>query len=136
MTQDIQLKKATLALLINMVTVDQHIAPIEEQYIDFVAKELGLSLLEIEDVRSNPHHFDLKPPQSEPDRMTILYYLLFTMRADGKVSEQEEALCYKASLRLGFNHQMMSDLIRVIKKYSKEDLPPDSLIKEIKKYMN
>jgi len=130
------LKKATLALLMQMTVSDEQIAPIEEKYIEYVAKELSVSLLDVNDIRDNPDRFDLKPPQEEQERMTILYYLLFTMRIDGKIDKREEELCYKAALKLGFNHQMVSDLIAVIKNNKGLDLPTDSLIKEIKKYMN
>ncbi|MEL6720441.1 MAG: hypothetical protein AAFO82_12835 [Bacteroidota bacterium] len=134
--ENMPLKKATLALLVQMMTSDNQIAPIEEKYIDYVAKELNISLLDVSEIRDNPEQFDLKPPQAEQERMTILYYLLFTMRMDGKIDEREEALCYKAALKLGFNHQMVSDLIAVMKKSKDKDLPPDRMLKEIKKYMN
>ncbi|MEM8524819.1 MAG: hypothetical protein AAGG68_09250 [Bacteroidota bacterium] len=130
------LKKATLALLVQMMTSDAEIAPIEEKYIEYVSKELGISISGVDEIRANPDHFDLKPPQGEQDRMTILYYLLFTMRVDGKIEANEEELCYKAALKLGFNHQMVSDLIAVMKSSKGKDLPPDLLLKEIKKYMN
>ncbi|MEN0050314.1 MAG: hypothetical protein AAF806_24835 [Bacteroidota bacterium] len=130
------LKKATLALLVQMMTSDAQIMPIEEKYIDYVAKELDITTLDVHKIRANPDHFDLKPPQGEQERMTILYYLLFTMRVDGRIEAKEEELCYKAALRLGFNHQMISDLISVMKHSKGNDLPPDLLLKEIKKYMN
>jgi len=130
------LKKSTIALLLKMMVSDDKIEIIEERYINYVAKELSLSFTDLEEVRANPSEFELKPPQNEQDRMTILYYLLFTMRIDGAVSKEEEDLCYKYALKLGFNHQMVSDLISVVKSYNKNELPPNSLIKEIKKYMN
>ncbi|MEM1327360.1 MAG: hypothetical protein AAGI23_15460 [Bacteroidota bacterium] len=136
LNENTNLKRATLALLVQMSHSDAQLSNIEEQYIIYVAKELNLPLSEVEAIQAQPENYDLKPPQSEQERMMILYYLLFTMRVDGKIEKSEEDMLYKAALRLGFNHQMISDLIAVAKNHPKGNLPPDSLLREIKKYMN
>lgn len=134
--ENTDLKRSTLALLVQMSNSDDQFSAIEQQYIIYVAKELGVPISEVEAIQTQPEAYDLKPPQGEQERMMILYYLLFTMRIDGKIEEGEEHLLYKAALRLGFNHQMISDLITVVKKHPKGNLPPNSLLREIKKYMN
>ncbi len=134
--ENTDLKRSTLALLIQMSHSDDEVSTIEQQYIIYVAKELGVPISEVETIQAQPEAYDLKPPQDEQERMMILYYLLFTMRIDGRIEEAEEHLMYKAALRLGFNHQMVSDLIAVVKKYPKGNLPTDVLLHEIKKYMN
>lgn len=128
--------KAILAILINMATVDQQLADIEKQYLIDVANSLGLTDDDIREVLAAPDQYILQPPKAEHDRMLVLYHLLFTMRVDGQIKPREEELCYKAGLRLGFNHLLVSDLIRVMKKYLHEDIPDDAMINEVKKYLN
>ena len=101
-----------------------------------IASQLGLLKEDIATIIENPEKFALKPPAAEEDRMRILYYLLFMMRVDGKIPPEEEKLCYKAGLRLGFNEQLTGDLIRVMKTYLEEDIPPEAMLDVVKKYLN
>jgi len=49
---------------------------------------------------------------------------------------QEEDMCYRLGLRLGFRAEMVKNLIGVMKTYLKSNLPPDSMLNEIKPYLN
>lgn len=128
--------KAIIAMLVNMAEVDNDLDLVEQQFIMDIAYQIGLNGDEIEDVFSNPDQFVLKPPKYDEERMTILYYLLFTMRIDGKIMPAEEELCYKAGLRLGFNHEMVEELIQVMKNYLYEEIPSELLLDAIRKYLN
>ena len=129
-------KKAILAMLIQMAGADEKLHDNEKQFIGDVAAQIDIFPGELEEIYSDSGSYILIPPRSEEDRMTILYYLLFTMRADGQIQRKEEELCFKAGLRLGFNHQLVSDLIAVMKAYLKKDIPPNALIDKVKKYLN
>ncbi len=128
--------RATLAMLMKMVTIDNRIDPVEKKFLEDIARQLGLQKEDIDAIIQNPEKFALKPPAAEEDRMRILYYLLFMMRVDGKIRPEEEKLCYKAGLRLGFNEQLTGDMIRILKTYLDDDIPPDAMINVVKKYLN
>jgi hypothetical protein len=128
--------RATIAMLIEMVTIDNRIDPIEKKFLADIARQLGLLPDDIAAIIKNPEKFALKPPASEEDRMRILYYLLFMMRVDGKIPQEEEKLCYKAGLKLGFNEQLTGDLIGVMKTHLNEEIPPEAMINVVKKYLN
>lgn len=129
-------KRSIIAYLIQMASSDGHIAPQESRFIADVASSIGLSSEDITDVVRKPEDFILDPPADEHARMEILYYLLFTLRVDGKVDRREEVLCLQVGLRLGFNELMTQDLIDIMKKYLKEDIPPNLMLEQIKKYLN
>ena len=129
-------KRSIIALLVQMATADTTLQPIEEQFIYDVGKQLFLTEDEVSEIAQHPDQYQLVPPPGEQERMTILYYLLFTMRADGQVHQQEENLCYKAGLRLGFNPQLTRDLIQVMKQYLVEEIPPDAMLSMVRKYLN
>ena len=121
-----QKNKAILSLMIKMAKVDHNIDPVEKRFIYDVAIKLNLTPEDIIDVINNLQDHELKPPAEEGERMKILYYLLFMMRIDGKIPVEEEQLCHKISLRLGFNEQLTTDMIVLMKKHLDEDLPPDA----------
>lgn len=130
-------KKAIIALLIKMATVDQDLRKTEKNFILNIAEQIDLVPGEVIDIIESPERYaTLQAPASEQERMTILYYLLFLMRIDGEIHEKEEELCFKAGLRLGFNEQLTGDLIGVMKKHLTGPIPPETMLKEIRKYMN
>jgi len=128
--------RATMAMLIKMVTIDKQIDPIEKKFLGDVAKQLGLVQEDIATIIKNPEEFALKPPAAEEERMRILYYLLFMMRVDGRIPPEEEKLCYKAGLKLGFNEQLTGDMIRLMKTHLNKEIPPEAMINVVKKYLN
>lgn len=131
-----QRKKATLALLLQLAKSDNNINWQEDQYLQNVAKALLLTEEDLEAVKKDPKAFWLQPPTEEKERMTILYYLLFLMRVDGQIRPEEERLCHIAGFRLGFNQNLVNDLIGVMKTYLKEDVPPNIMLEKIKAYLN
>ncbi len=58
------------------------------------------------------------------------------MHADGSVKEREAQLVQKAGFHLGFDENLVVDLIAVMKKYIQEDIPPAIMLSKIQKYMN
>jgi len=129
-------KQAIIALLIEMAESDQRIDPTETKYIAGVANQMGLTMMDISNILKKPKAYKFQSPPAEQERMTILYYLLFLMRADGQITENEENRCYKLGLRLGFNHNLIADLIAVLKNYLHEDVPPEAMLEKVRKYLN
>ena len=136
LNSDVEKNRSILALVVEMAKADQFNSPIEEKYISFVAKQLKIGEAELALIKNKPEQFPFVPPESEQERMTILYYILFTMRSDGEISLAEENICHKFGLRLGFNPALTQDLIRVMKTYAKEEVPPNAMLEQIKKYLN
>jgi len=128
--------RSIVALLVDMARSDAFSAPIEFQYISGIAEQLGISRLEVEDIKNNPKDFPFDPPPTEQERMTILYYLLFTMRVDGEINTSEENYLHDIGLRLGINPALIEDLIRVMKSYANQDIPPMAMLEQVKKYLN
>ena len=101
-----------------------------------IANSIGIDSLSIDEIIQNPEAYPLKVPLNERERMTILYYLLFMMRVDGRIEKGEEKLIYTASFRLGFNEKLTEDLIGVMKTYLNKEIPPDLMLTLVKKYLN
>jgi len=129
-------KQAIIALLLEMAGVDKHFDAAEEKYIREIANQMDLDIQDLNTIRKSPANYPFIVPKGEHERMTIFYYVLFLMRADGKILPSEETLCYRVGLRLGFNHNMVMDMIAVLKCYLKEDVPPEIMLKHVRKYLN
>jgi len=129
-------KQAIIALLLRMAGVDQHLDQSEENYIQEIARQMDLEPDEVDRIRKAPENYPFHVPKDEHERMTILYYIIFLMRADGKILTSEEEMCYKIGLKLGFNHNMVMDLIAVLKLFINKDVPPAIMLEHVRKYLN
>jgi uncharacterized tellurite resistance protein B-like protein len=133
---NIYLKKSIIALLLRLQEADADKSLREFAYIDKVAAHLGLNSEDVVAIERDLESYPLKPPSDEKERMTILYYLLFLMDIDGKVSPEEEGLLKEFGLRLGFRTSLTGELIDEIKKHAASKVPPDALLEHIRKYLN
>ncbi len=133
---DIEQRKSIIALLFKLAKSDHSVSNIEKLYLRDIANSMGVDSFSIDEVLENPEAYPLKSPLDERERMTILYYLLFMMRVDGRIEKGEEKLIYEASFRLGFNEKLTEDLIGVMKTYLNKEIPPDVMLKQIRKHLN
>ena len=68
--------------------------------------------------------------------MAVLYDLLFLMKIDGDVAEEEKELVLELGVRLGFRISMIEEFIQTISNYIGQTVPPNALLDIIRKYMN
>ena len=129
-------KKAILALLFKLMGADDDEHPKELMYIMHVSDRLGLSDDDLKEVSFKMDEYEFVPPADEVERIKILYYLLFLMKADGVVKPEEEEFIARFGMKLGFRPDMIYDLIQVLKQYLDSAVPPDELFNKIKTYLN
>lgn len=130
------MKRYIISLIIKQALSDNEFSIIEKKYLAHAASSLHLSNAEVAAIRKNPDAFTISPPPDESKRMTILYFLLFMMRADGAVKAEEEKLCYQIGFQLGFRQQMIASLISLMRECLDKDVPPDGMLERIKPYLN
>ena len=75
-------------------------------------------------------------PKDEKDRMTILYYLLFLIKIDGKVDIRERRIAHKFGLTLGFRTEMIEKMLDAMENHLEAKLPDEELILIIRQYLN
>ena len=130
------MKQYIVSLLIKQAIADNDFSNIEKKYLAYASRKLGLDNTQIAAIRQDPDAFTIAPPPDESMRMTIMYYLLFMMRADGQVEQEEEVLCHKVGFQLGFRQEMVTNLIGLMKEYLRDDIPPNGMLEKIKPYLN
>lgn len=128
-------KENILSILLTMSKADGELHDNELMYIIQLGLSLGLDESSIRGIAHNDHRH-IFIPTSEIDRMTILYYLVLLIKVDGKVTMEEKELLHHFGLKLGFNHLMVENIIRVVNANLNRRLPQDALIKEVRKYLN
>ncbi len=131
-----QLKLYIISLLVQGAQADHDFSTIEKKYLSYAAKSLGITESEVAAIRLNPSAFEMAPPQSEQERMNLLYYLLFMMRADQAVKTEEEAICHHLGFKLGFRRELISDLVNVMKDCLGKEIPPDAMMERVRAYLN
>lgn len=108
----------------------------ELRFINNVAGRIGLSTSDVKSIDKHPEKLTFSLPSTEVDRMTILYDLLFLMKIDGDVANEEKDLVRELGVRLGFRITMVEEFIEMISQYVGQAIPPNILLDIIRKYMN
>lgn len=133
---ELALKQYIISLIVQEAQADEDFTTREKQYLAYAAKKLELTDSQVAAIRLNPQVYEIAPPHDEQRRMTILYYLLFMMRADGSISAQEENLVHQIGFRLGFRTEMVTDLIVVMRDCLDKEIPPNAMLERIKPFLN
>lgn len=133
---ELQLKQYIISLLVFQAQSDKDFSVVEKKYLAHVSKSFGLSDAEVAAIRLNPEVYETKPPANEQERMNVLYYLLFMMRADKTIHAEEEAICHHVGFKLGFRPELVSDLVNVMRDCLDKEIPSDVMVDRVKTYLN
>ena len=129
-------KKENIVSIVTMMSkVDGRIHENEFVYLLKLGLSLGLTDEKVRDIIHSNEKF-IFVPKSEKDRVAILYYLIFLIKVDGIVDEEEVNLLHHFGLKLGFSPLLISNVIDVMKSQTDEQIAPDSILEEVKKYLN
>lgn len=134
--EEMAIKGYLVSLLVRQATIDGEITYSEKSYLLHALETLQLEEKDIQSIIKSPVEYSIDPPIDENKRMTILYHLLFMMKANHSIDFRTEELCYNIGFELGFRHEMVRDLIGVIKEYKKAEMPPMAMLNRIKPYLN
>jgi len=129
-------KESYIATLLMMAEADDHQSRNEDRFIEQVALRLGLTADDVLRIDKHPQQLSFHLPNGEQQRMNLLYHLLFLMKIDGDVNEQEVQLCHRLGTFLGFNYLMVDELIQVMIRHVGKQIPQGTLLDIIRKYMN
>lgn len=134
--RELSKKKTHLLMLLMLAEADDHDHDLELIFISKVASRLGLSDEEVTRIDKNPQTVTFIIPKREHERMEILYDLLFLMKFDQHVDDEEIDLLHRLAFRMGFRPTMTQEMIEVMKQHVGKLVPKESLLSIIRKYMN
>jgi len=131
------MKSAELfSALIQLSKADNYFDQFEFSYLLKVGRHIGLDDMVVETMIKKNTKLPLTIPKDEKDRMTILYYMLFLMKIDNVISEEEIELVHHYGFKLGFSSEMLSEFIAVMEKNKFKKVEVRDLIEIIRKYQN
>ncbi|MBK8627848.1 MAG: hypothetical protein IPN86_20465 [Saprospiraceae bacterium] len=128
--------RVLLKLLIHISKADNIIHEREFAYLIHTCKNLNLDPELIREYANLDDNINEIMPNSEQDRMNILYHLLFTMNSDNNVANSEEVKVYQLAFKLGFSEDMTRDFIQLMKMHNIEEIPMSSMLDIIRKHNN
>lgn len=136
MSETLDQKQTHILTLLMLAEVDGRDHENERLFINSVARRLGMTEADVEDIDKHPERLTFSLPTSEVDRMTVLYDLLFLMKIDGEVAEEEVELVRELGMRLGFRIGMINEFIQVMADSIGKEVPANALLDIVRKYMN
>lgn len=125
-----------ISILIRLSKSDKHFDEFEFGYIINVGKHLDVPNHIVESLVKDPFIEDIQVPKSEQERMAILYYLLFMMKIDQNIREEEKDMIQHYGFKLGFSRGMINDFIHLMEEYKESRVPISEMLEIIKKYKN
>ena len=123
-------------MLFELAFVDGVFHPQEEIYLIKVFQELGLSAVELEEMKKGKFHYQYELPKEENERIKILYHLLLLSKTDDEISDPEIQYMRSVALKLGLRESLANDLAAVFQEHIGKFLHPDKLLNVLKKYYN
>lgn len=125
-----------LSALIRLSRIDEYFDEFEFSYLLKVGRHLDIDDKRVESMIKESTALPLTIPKSEEDRMTILYHMLFLMKIDKVISDEEKELVHFYGFKLGFPAEMIDDFIKVMEKHKFSKVGPNEMLNVIRKYQN
>ena len=125
-----------MKLLINLARVDGSVAEREKNYIINIGRANGIYPDEVHPLFNQQHEViipnDLKPDQ----RFDYIFSLVQLMKIDERMYKEEIVFCSEVAARLGYDQQVMFELMLHVKAVAMGKDEIEALRKLTQKYLN
>jgi tellurite resistance protein len=105
------IRRSHIKNLISIAMVDGHLDPEEWELLCSIARVLGMSTEEIENIKNNPDAVQFVPPRKYEEKVEQIHDLVAIMTIDGQINAKELDLCKKISLKLDILPQMVDQIL-------------------------
>ncbi len=125
-----------LSALIQLSRIDNYFDEFEFTYLLKVGRHIGMKDEVVESMIKETKKIPLTIPKNEEERMTVIYYMLFLMKVNEVINDEEKELIHHYGFKLGFSANMIDDFIRVMEKNTYENVKTEDMLNVIRKYQN
>jgi len=125
-----------LSALIQLSRADNYFDEFEFTYLLKVGKHMGIDDDKVETMIKDNRIIELTIPKSEEDRITIIYYMLFLMKVDTIINDEEKELIHHYGFKLGFSKAMIEDFINIMEKNKFKNVETKDMLDVLRKYQN
>lgn len=126
---------AQMKLLINLARIDGEVAGKERAYIRNIGLANDLDSNDIEKLFDQRHDLIVPDDLSDDQKFEYIFSLVQLMKIDERMYKEEIMFCSKIASRLGYDEQVMFDLMLHVKAAAMGDDEMTALKKLTKKYL-
>lgn len=129
------MSRAQLNILVQLAKVDGIIVKDEIDLIKQIGSARGMDSDEISACFDAPGYEENLTSLSDDDRYEYLYHIVQLMKIDGRLYKEELAFCAKMASRLGYDEDVMLELLMKIYSDPNISTDKDHLKSTIQKYL-
>jgi len=126
---------AQMKLLINLARIDGEVAVRERQYIRNIGSANELSKEKIEPLFEQRHELIVPDDLTNDQKFDYIFSLVQLMKIDERMYKEEIMFCSKIASKLGYNEQVMFELMLHVRGASMADNEMTALKKLTEKYL-
>lgn len=127
---------AHLKLLVNLAQIDGTVAVREKQYIRNIGEANQVSESEIDALFDQKHPLIVPDNLSDEEKFNYLLSLVQLMKIDERMYKEEILFCSKIASKLGYDQQVMFDLMLHVKTAAMADDEIQALQELTRKYLS
>ena len=116
-----------MKLLINLAKVDGQVADKEKNHLINIGRANGIYPDEIYPLFTQTHQVIVPEHLSDDQKFDLIYSLIHLMKLDERMYREEIVFCGDVAARLGYNKQVMFELLAHVKSAGMEDEEKESL---------
>ena len=125
-----------MKLLINLAKVDGQVADKEKNYLINIGRANGIYPDEIYPLFTQSHEMIVPADLTDDQKFELIFSLVQLMKLDERMYREEIAFCGQVASRLGYNKQVMFELLSHVKAAGMEESEMASLKKLTQDFLN
>ena len=127
--------KSHMKNLIEMAAADKVFAKEEEALLKVIASKNGISANRMKEIRSNPHAFTFKMPETAEERFRQLYDLVHMMIVDKQIHPDEMVLIELFAIKFGYATKAIEGMDKLIKRNIEKGTDVKQTFKDVQYYL-
>lgn len=127
---------AQMKLLINLAQIDGRVAEREKNYIRNIGRANGFLEEDIDRLFDKRHALVVPDNLSDSQKFDYIFSLVQLMKIDERIYKEEILFCSKIASRLGFNQEVIFDLMLHVKAMEMDHKDVSALKEAALKYLN
>jgi uncharacterized tellurite resistance protein B-like protein len=125
-----------MKLLINLAKVDGHVADKEKNHLINIARANGIYPDQIYPLFTQSHAVVVPEDLTDDQKFDLIFSLIQLMKLDERMYREEIIFCGEVASKLGYNKQVMFDLLAYVKSAGMQANEMESLKKLTKNFLN
>lgn len=126
---------AQMKLLINLARIDGEVAERERAYIRNIGLANDLPVNQIDPLFEQRHELIVPTDLTDDQKFNYIFSLVQLMKIDERMYKEEILFCSKIASRLGYNEEVMFDLMLHVRSAAMADDEMNALQKLTEKYL-